>query len=451
MLEVSVFKLRLVAAVVAVLVSSSVTAQERGDPADVVTLVTALELARTGPEMSLAALRTQIAEQDFNAATTPLTAEVRAGFSRAWTPSGATNNAPLGVSLTLNVVQFGPTYERALRAANALELARVEQQDVWARTVIAVTRAYLAAVRAEEEAAVAEAQRALATGNLEALQRQLSLGAALPADVRSAELDLLRSETEVLASRNAVGAALEGVSLLLGETVLAVDPDAAVSPGTLSGVATDLSARADVTAARIRAVDAEFDLAAAQRASAPRGSVALDGRIAGADGQFDVGLGFDTTTFQPRLNATLDPLASVVSDQSRVAVRVDVAVPLGSAPGAAVASAAARLEVARRQYQQTLMLAEMDVEARQRALDLAEQRSELSRRALASAEAAAAETEARYQLGLVTAERVRTALIAVDRARIDEGRARDALLLAQLEFERAAGVHDTTDTAVEGP
>lgn len=442
----------MLAALACVLVGVPVSAQEVSGE-DRLTLEGALALARSGPDMTLAALRVQIAQEDFAAATAPLSGEVRAGASRAWTPTGATNSVPFGISLTLNVVQRGPAHERALRAANALELAQVEEQDAWARTEIAVTRAYLAAVRAKEEAAIVEAQGTLARTNLDALQRQLSVGAALPADVRGAELEVIRAETDALAVQQLVAATLDALALLLGEKVFDVDlggrADSEVDAGLMER--SDLTARPDVTAARIRAVEAEFDLASAQRAAAPRASLAVDGRVAGTDGQYDVGLGFDTATFQPRFNTTIDPLASLPTDQSRVAVRVDVAVPLGGASGAAIAAAKARLEVARQQYALTLTQAEFDVSARQRALNLADQRLDQARLALASAQQAATETEARYQLGLVTADRARAAELGVDRARLDEGRARDAHLLAYLELERALGARVVTETAVEGP
>ncbi len=447
------------------LVGASVSAQEASGAGgeEPLTLEAALRVALSGPDMALAALRVRIAHEDFTAATAPLSGEVRAGASRAWTPTGATTSAPFGLSLTLNVVQLGPTHERALRAANALELAQVEEQDAWARTQTSVTRAYLAAVRAKEEAAILEAQGSLASINLRALRRQLALDAALPADVRAAELEVYRAETDLLAARQAVAAALDTLGLLLGKPVLDVDDDgyrplpalrtagATAEPGGLDADALDLSSRADVTAARIRAVDAELDLAAAQRAAAPRASLAVDGRVAGTGGQLDLGLGFDTASLQPRLNATLDPLASLPTDQSRLALRVDVAVPLGGASGAATAAATARLAIARQQFALSVMQAELDVSAKLRVLDLSGRRLEQAQLALASSEEAAAEMLARFQLGLVTAERVRAAELGTDRARLELGRAQDAHLLAHLELERAVGARVAGWPAVEGP
>lgn len=404
--------------------AGSVTASAQGGATvsdlQPLTLAGALETARSGPEMALAGLRTLIADEDYAAATAPLSGEARAGISRAWTPGGASNSAPFGLSLAFNVVQHGPAYERALRAANALELAQVEEQDAWARTRIAVTRAYLVAVRAKEEAVIVEEQGEQIATHLETLQHQLSLGAASLADVRAAESDARRAETDVLAARQGVTAALEALGLLLGQPVHEVEASPALTAPRTDGAPAEPnpSSRADVTAARNRVIDAVLDLAVAQRAAAPRASLTVDGRIAGADGQLDLGLGFDTATFQPRLNATLDPLASLASDQNRVAVRVDVAIPLGGASGAAVAAAEVRLEVARQQYELALMQAELDVSTRLRALDLAAQRLENARLVLASAEAAASETEARFQLGLVTSQAVRSAVLGVERAHL---------------------------------
>lgn len=404
------------------------------------TLEAALLQAQTGPDALIAEARFAAAEESLAAARTLVSGELTAAVIETWAPAGWTTTVSYGATLGFNAVPLGPQHEAAIRANSALERARAQQTETRDRTIIAVTRAFLSAQRAEEELTLARRELELSRHRLDATSALLQAGAATPEQARSAELGTARAENTLFSAERGVEAALDELSYLLGVNVNELSPSdySPLPKEAHRGSVARLEQRADVTDDRLAVIEAELSLSAAARAARPRVSVTLDARRATDNGNLAASIGFDTRNYQPtiKLNASTTTAVTTAA-QSSVALNLAVAVPLGTAPSLELSTAQHSLDAAAVRLEQTRFAAINDVESKRRAVALTEQRLALEQLTVEQSQAAAEQTRTRHELGLVTTTEIESAELQLSRAQLARVRAADALLIAKLELAKA--------------
>lgn len=411
----------------------------------------ALSLARTGPDVSLAQLGLSQAEAARNATFSAAIGTLQGGYSQRWTdaPGFASRRsglAPFSLNATLNVVPYGPTYDARTSADRTVEAARMALQDAVSQATISAAQAYLQALRAGQrvtldQIAVAQAQAALThAASLRAA------GDATDNDVATAQIALAQANTTLASDHLALQSALASLADLLGRPVSAVrgEPPASQDP-TADGKAADVGLRSDVQQAGLALDASRQDYAAAARQALPTASASAS--LQGGDGSttWNAGLGFDTSSFQPSLQASVTPGGSTLSTSTALngtsfAVTLSLSIPLGTGVSPALSSAGLSVTAAQQKLDRTRAQAALAIGTARRTLQTARLGLDLaaSQRDLAAAQAAQASQ--RLGLGLVARPTVDQADLAASQARLAWLGAQDAVLLDRMALAQALGL-----------
>jgi outer membrane protein TolC len=412
----------------------------------------ALDLALNSPSLEIARLQAELAHQQLAVAASPIGAELTAGYSATWgvreapgllEPRSLDDRSwdPFALTTAFNVVPFGPRFDRLQRAR--FNLLRSEQalRDERARLLLETTRHYLSALRATEQAALAERQLALAQDTLAATQARQEAGAVTAAQLLQSEIAVSRAHSQVADAARAKAAALALLSLSVGTTVTAVagEPPIAAAPPT--GELGQLAERSDILAARLALAEAELTASSTLRDNLPTGSLSLSYARQQGERRLALGAGFDTRSFQPSLSLSFDPDAvagnSPDATSSSFRLGLSARVPLDAALPAALQAAALAVEQASLQLTLAIHRAELEVNTRQREVEAAETALGLSEQLLAHSRLVAQDTEARYALGLVSSLERDQAELSAAEAELAAARARDGVLLARLALAAA--------------
>ncbi len=370
------------------------TAALAQSPAQPLALESAIEAALDGPDVRLAQLQRAQAEAAAAIAGAAVSGSLRTGVQASWSnappePGGSADLQPLSAQLTLNVVPRGPAFENAEGARAAAREATEALETAALQAAVRAAETWWTAERAHREAAQALARQETAARTLEATRVQVQAGTAGAGAAADAELALLQARLEAAAAATDQAAALTDLGQLIGVPVSAVAAREEDVPGTAAAwlAALQLPTEAGLRAAastsdRVR--NAERTLAEAVEATArahrdagPTASLSGDVSFSGEAGRASLAAGFDTRSYQPSLELSVDPWTAR-ADATSASLSLSVTLPLGSARAAeveradlAVALETERLASARAQAERELQAAGWAVEQAAGQLQLA--------------------------------------------------------------------------------
>ncbi len=417
----------------------------------------ALSQALKSPNVILAQSQLELAKRQLAVASSLISAEISAGYSASWGELNAPSLSepqslddsgfdPLTLNATLNVIPFGPNYERIQRARYGLTQAQKTLEDERTNAVIDVTQRYLTALRARQEEDVEALNVELALLELEAVSARLEVGAANEAQVLQAEIALSQAENDLATARRESVQVLASLSLALGMPLSAVagEPPTSKTPELSTELALDR--RSDVINARLAVAEAELNAASTLRENLPSGSFNID-YVSSSDTQsFSLGAGFDTRSFQPSLSSGLDfdyenPGAPPEASSQSLSLRLGLRIPLDVALSDALAAARLSVEQSQQREAQTLELAKLDIDNQQSSLQAAEAGLALAQKLLTQSEQAAKDAEQRFELGLTTVLDLKRAELSAAEAALNYDRSRDIVLLARLQLAKALAMN----------
>lgn len=429
-----------------------------------------LSLARQGPSVQLAAMALQQAEARRDASFGNLSASLKVGYSvTVGERNGASANDasfdPINLAATLNVVPYGPVWDGYVSAERAVRGAQLSLEDSRRQATADAASAYLVVLRAQQQVDVDRSAAALAQANQEHVEALAVKGDANAAAVLAAQLAATQAQATSADDSLSLEAALAQLGEVIGQAVSAVEgePPAVKAParppttGTTGAdqaradavpgpadadLASALARRSDVIKAQFDVDSAEASRAANQRNVLPKASLSAD--VRGGDGttSWSGGLGYDTGSFQPSLNASVSPGGSAGSatNGTTLTLALGVTIPLDTATpptlqanDLAVSAARARLTQVRDAATLAIRSAQRTLASRQRSADLA--RQQRRQRALLLEQA-----EKRFALGLVAQVDVDQAKIDLARSEIAASQADDAVLNARMNLALALGL-----------
>lgn len=412
----------------------------------------ALARARTGPSVALARLGLEQAQATRDASASPVSATLKTGYSYAWQASGGESDSskgqlqPFSLNATLNVVPYGPSHDARESAERALETARMTLRDAVAQATVDAATSYLQALRAQQRLAIDQQALMLAQASLDHVRAQRAAGDATQEALDAAGVALLQAQTTLASDRLGLQGALATLSDLVGATVEAVagEPPAASDPAVEEDAA---ERRTDVRAAVLAVTSGRQAYAAAMRQALPAASASA--ALQGGDGTttWSAGIGYGTASFQPTLDASVDPTAGTtagtasVLDGTRFALSVAVSIPLDAGVGAALDSARLAVASAEQKLARTRQQAELAIAGAERTLAGDHLAAALAERQQQQADAQAAQAQQRFDLGLIAEPDLEQARINTRRAALAAAAASDTVLVDRLELARAIG-HD---------
>lgn len=421
----------------------------------------ALDLARQGPTVRLAALALQQAQARLATTFGTVSATLQTGYGQRWGELSGTDVSggafdPVTLDAQLNVVPFGPVWDARLGAERDVERARLALEDARRSAASDAAGAYLSALRAQQQTALDARAVRQAEATQAHVEAQGAAGNASPSDVVAAQLATSQARTTESDDRLALEAALAELSHLLGRAVTAVDGEpppsadpAAADPGVGDPGVGDLDAavarRSDVTGATLDVADARAGQAAALRSALP--SATLGASLRGGDGTtgWSAGASFGTGNYQPGLSASVTPPAGTaaagsVTDGTVFTLSLGVKVPLDSALPAGLEVARLATDTAEARLQQTRDAAVLAIRSAQRSLETRLAAAELASRQRDQRAALLDQAQQRLALGLVAAPEVDRARLELDQANLALRQAQDAALLARMALATALGL-----------
>lgn len=411
----------------------------------VLAFAAAHELALAGPAVTLAALRLEQERNEHEAATTPVSAEIRAGYEFARVLGGEAGGGggqltSLALSATVEVLPWGPAADQRRRAALWLLEAEAALREARHEATVATTSAFLAALRAGERVLLAQEAVEIAALRLAGVIRQYEAGSVTAAALTEARMTQGQAEFALGEAQRHHEGALAALGAVVGTRVSAVSgppPSPIASPACVavgpSQPAPDL--RADVISARSAVSLAELDLAAATRSSQPSGAVQV--ALEAPGGAPTLAAEFDTRTFAPSLMLGFDPRRG---DAAQFRIAATVTVPLDPARDATVAAAGSALERAALNARRAEELASLEIAGRLRDLEAAEASAALVVQQLDARLALTEAAEARFELGLIPAVELLEAALQERDALLRYAEAQDGVLLATLRYRQAIGL-----------
>jgi len=410
----------------------------------------ALALARTGPDVALAELGLSQAEAARGVTSTTASGTLQGGYSQRWTDATGfaprrSGLAPFTLNATFNVVPYGPGHDARMAADRAVETARMTLQDTVAQATASAAQAYLQALRGNQRVGIDAAAVDQAQATLAHAQALRARGDATDDDVATAQVDLAQARTTLASDHLTLQSALASLSGVLGRPVSAVAGEPSTSQDPQSDTPAGVDRRSDVRQAALALDGSHQDYAAAVRQVLP--TAAASASVQGGDGNttWNAGLGFDTNSFQPSLQAGVTPGGSTLSTSSALngtsfAVALSVTIPLDTGLGPALDSARLSLSAAQQKLDRTRQQAGAAIEAARRTLQTAKLTVSLTaaQRDLAASRAALAAQ--RLALGLVARPTVDQAELAARQAQLAWLSAQDAVLLDRMALAQALGL-----------
>jgi outer membrane protein len=404
----------------------------------------AVALALRGPDVRVAELQLEQAALAARTAGAALSGSARSGYQLRWhdgAASGAGGVQPLSVSATLNLLPYGPSADTRARAEASLATAQRALLDARASAVITAAERWWAASRAAAAEALAAERLELAARGLEAVAVQVEAGTAGPAAEAEARLARDEAALDALTAGSDAAAARAVLGQVLGARVEALAPRGEAVALAVAGF---LSAYVPRDAAALRAaameservrsaaqalVDAERAEARAERDAGPTVALSAGYQATGDAGRVSVGAAWDTRSYQPSLDLSLDPFTSSAAS-STVSLGVSVSIPLNSARAAESAQARAAAALASERLEQARVVAEIEIDASARTVDIAVRQLAISLERAELRRDQQASLALRASLGDVS-------LLELERARLDALDA-DLALARALDQARAA-------------
>ena len=411
----------------------------------------AIDLARQGPTVQLAALAVQQAQARLATTFGNVSATVQAGYSQRWGEQAGTDVSggafdPIALDAQLNVVPLGPAWDARAGAERDAERARLALEDARHKAATDAADAYLRALRAQQQVALDARAVTLAEATQAHVDSQGAAGDATPSAVLAAQLATSQARTTQSDDTLTLEAALADLSNLLGRAVTEVagEPPAATDPGS-GDIDSAIARRSDVMGATLAVADARANETAALRSALP--SASLGASLRGGDGSssWSAGVGYGTATYQPDLSASFTPPAGTggsgsVTDGTVFTLSLGVKVPLDSALPAAMEVTRLATRTAAARLQQTQDAARLAILSAQRSVETRLSAATLAGRQRGQRAALLDEAQQRLALGLVAAPEVAQAQLDLDQADLALHRAQDAALLARMALATALGL-----------
>ncbi len=298
-------------------------------------------------------------------------------------PSWSADLAAITVATQWYVVPYGPHHEASERAARAHAVAVDTLQEARADAVIELVHALTAIEHAGLQVELEARRVVLAAARADAVAHQVRAGTQPLAAANDAGFALAQAEAEyaaAIADADAAVAAFErsfgsypGVVPVTGADALeGLDERVQrLVPATPLAVdAAELEAAVGLdprVAEALRAVEvAAAALTRAQREAGASLAISANAVSSGDFGRVSVGASWDTRSYQPSAEFTIDPW-NAAGSQSSVALRATVTVPFGAPSGSGVDAAAVDHALALERWEQAAASAVAAVEAALRA------------------------------------------------------------------------------------
>lgn len=423
----------------------------------------AMAAAREGPSVQQASLALQQAQARLQASFGNLSASLKAGYS---VTTGELNGAsvddagfdPISLSATFDVVPYGPAWDGYKSAQRSVASAQLAVRSARYQATSDTASAYLTALRAQQQVAIDRTAVQLAAAQQAHVESQAANGDATAASVLATQLATNQARATQQDDQLDLEAALDQLGQLVGQVVGGVDGEpAARAEATTAGADADatpadgstadadaaaLARRADVRRARSDVEDAEASKASSLRSVLPTASLSAD--VRGGDGatSWSGGLSYDTSSFQPSLNASVTPAGSggAATDGTALSVSLGLSVPLDTATPAHLRAADIALRSAQAQLRQTQDAARLAIQSARRALASRQRSAELAEQQRQQRALLLEQAHQRLDLGLVPEVDVDQARLDLARAELAEDQARDAVLLARMNLQLALGL-----------
>lgn len=283
------------------------------------------------------------------------------------------------LSTDWNLVPYGPAYEAAERAGRAYEVAHAALAEARLQAALDVIEALASIGRATWRLEIEEVRMASMERELDAVIQQAEAGTLSSMHVADARLRVAQTEAALAVAQREVEVAIAALQRTFGSTpdelwthplsslaamseqVRGLTPASplAVEPATMvAAVARD----ARVAEAARAVDDAATGQARAEREAGVSVSVTARAYSVGEAGRASLGVGWDTRSYQPSAELSLDPSASGAT-QVGATMSLTVSLPIGPAVGDAVTAAALDQALAIERWEQAVATADVALDA----------------------------------------------------------------------------------------
>jgi outer membrane protein len=418
-----------------------------------------LQRALSSPSVSIAQSQLDLAQEQLQVASSPLSAQFSTGYTKTWRSLTADNLpqprslnssdvAPLKLSASLNVIPYGPSHDQLVQAQWGVVKARAALRDAKATALLAVAQQYLSALRAAQTVTIKQQALSYAHAALTAVKLQVQLGGASDAQLLAAQLAVTQAENDLAAAKRAQAAALASLSLTLGVSVSAVagEPPESHDPAIPADLTSVLAERSDVLGAELAVLNARQNADSVLFKNLTSGSLSVSYKTGDRQHSFGLGASFDTRSFEPGVSLSYDPDSGVFSNLDTslqhpsgqsFSVSLGLKIPLNTALPAALEAARLSVKAAQQQLAQARASAKLSLESAQQQLAAAREALTLSRQILKQSQQALATARKRLKLGLISKLEVNGAQQDAAQARLSYAQAKDKLLLARMQLAQA--------------
>ena len=419
----------------------------------------ALLLSQTSPAVKLAEVQVISSQKQVAIASSLVSGSLSAGYSLTSGELTAPDLAepqsldksgfdPFRLSANFIVIPYGPRYDSIEHAQARLTQAERDVLATRAEALIAGAEAYLSALRAAQELDLKMLALSKAQAEYSANQQRFEAGALSASQLTQSELVFQQAQLDLSSAELGSQSALLNLSNRLGVQVLAVtEATITLNLSPDYELETQVLARSDVQKAALSLEQTRRDAAATLRDNLPSGTVSLAYAYATDSQNLGLGAAFDTTTFQPSLNASYDfddePSGTTPegSNSNSLSFSVGLSIPLDSSLPDALALADVAVQQAELSFDQTLAAARLNIYNTQEQVLALEASLKLNQDLLAQAEDSLRISEQRFELGLVSQFDVQAAQLNLNEQLLRLARARDSLMLAQLRYLQSLGLN----------
>lgn len=393
-------------------------------------------------------------QAQLNILASPVRAELSAGYSKTW-GEFSTNNItksldsedfkPISLSANFNVLPIGPAFEQAIKAQWGLEQAQNKLRDEKNNQIIELTKGFANALVAKEQVSLAELRLEHNQLKLDQAQVLLQSGSSTKFQLEQVKIQLQQSKNDLDTKKRNYQQALLSLSLNSGQKITDISGELSELIEYSQDIE-QINNRTDIQATLISLERAKLEANATLRDNLPYGTFNFGYNHASDVDNLNLGMSYNTKSFQPSINASYDPdfkPQNAISGQSSdtYSLSLKIVVPLDAALPDALYLSNLAIEQAEKQIEQTVEFAKFDIANKLTALNSAEAKLELSKAILEQNNNNLDITTKRFNVGIISELTLKQTENNLFEAQINLQMAKNQTLLARMQVASSLSIN----------
>lgn len=407
------------------------------------------------PNIQMATMQWESSQSQLNILRSPVKAELSAGYTKTWGEFTANNISknldsedfnPISLNANFTVVPYGPAFEQIIKAEWSFKQAQSNLRDEKNKQIIDLTKGFTSALVAKEQISLAEAQLEYSQLRLQQAQVLLQSGTSNQSQLEQAKIQLQQSENNLENKKRNYQQALLSLSLSTGQELRGVTGKVLGLIEYELNIDKQINQRTDIQAALIALQRAQLEASSTLRNNLPYGTFNLAYNHTSDIDNLNIGMSYNTKSFQPSLNASYDPdfkPQNAVSGQfsDTYTLGLKLVIPLDAALPEAMQLSELTIKQAEMQIEQTIELAKFDIANKLISLNSAKANLELSLAILEQSNNNLDITTKRFNAGIISELDLKQSQNSLLESAISLQAAKNQTLLAKMQLASSLSIN----------